>query len=116
MSIASIILTALFVLLVLGGSFYLLVAVVAMWRSPDALSRLNQLSAGIMVGIPALVLANIVVEGAQGDLTWGKVVTAIVAIVAVLVVATVASEVLGRAVLGARDGSAEDYAPGADLS
>lgn len=112
MSIASFLLTALFAVLVLGGSLYLLVAVVAMWRSPDALSRLNQLSAGIMVGIPALVVANLVLETDQGTLSWGKVVTAIVAIIAVLVVATVASEVLGRAVLGARDGSAEDYQQG----
>lgn len=107
----SIVLTVLFAVFVLGGSFYLLAAVWAMWRAHDALSRLNQLSAGIMVGIPALVLANMVVEFDQGTLGWSKVLTGIVAIIAVLVVATVASEVLGRAVLGARDGSAEDYEP-----
>ncbi|MCT1718623.1 monovalent cation/H(+) antiporter subunit G [Corynebacterium amycolatum] len=111
MSIASILVTILFAVLVIGGSLYLLLAGVAMWRSKDALSRLNQLSAGIMVGIPALVIANLVLGADQGDLTWGKTLTAILAIVAVLVVATVASEVLGRAVLGARDGSAEDYVP-----
>ena len=111
MSIASILVTILFAVLVIGGSLYLFLAGVAMWRSKDALSRLNQLSAGIMVGIPALVIANLVLEADQGVLTWGKTLTAILAIVAVLVVATVASEVLGRAVLGARDGSAEDYVP-----
>lgn len=111
MTIASFLLTALFAVLVIGGSFYLLIAVIAMWRSKDALSRVNKLSSGVLVGIPALVLANMVLEADQGDLTWGKVITGIIAIVAVLIVATVASEVLGRAVLGARDGSAEDYSP-----
>lgn len=110
-SVGSIILTALFSLLVLGGSFYLLAAIIAMWRSPDALSRLNQLSAGILVGIPALVLANMLHQFDVGSLTWGRFATGLVAIVAVLVVASTASEVLGRAVLGARDGSAEDYVP-----
>lgn len=108
--IGSIILTALFSFLVLGGSFYLLTAIIAMWRSPDALSRLNQLSAGILVGIPALVIANMIHQFDLGMLTWGRFATGLVAIVAVLVVASTASEVLGRAVLGARDGSAEDYA------
>ncbi|MEJ5918913.1 MULTISPECIES: monovalent cation/H(+) antiporter subunit G [unclassified Corynebacterium] len=112
MSIGSITLTVLFGLLVLLGSVYLLGAVVAMWRSHDALSRLNQLSAGITVGIPALVLANMVVEFDAGTLSVGKVLTGLLAIVAVLIVATVASEMLGRSVLGARDGSAEDYKPG----
>lgn len=111
MDIASFLVTALFAVLVLGGSFYLLVAVIAMWRAKDALSRVNKLSSGVMVGIPALVLANMVVEADQGVLTWGKALTGIIAIASVLVVATVASEVLGRAVLGARDGSAEDYKP-----
>lgn len=109
MTIASFLVTALFAVLVLGGSFYLLIAVVAMRRAKDALSRVNKLSSGIMVGIPALVLANFVLEADLGVLTWGKFITGIIAIIAVLVVATVASEVLGRAVLGARDGSAEDY-------
>lgn len=109
MSIASILVTGLFGLTVLGGSFYLLVAIVAMWRSPDALTRLNQLSAGIMVGVPLLIISNVILEAAEGELTFGKGLTAVVAIAAIMLVATVASEVLGRAVLGARDGSAEDY-------
>ncbi|WP_448851994.1 monovalent cation/H(+) antiporter subunit G [Corynebacterium sp. 335C] len=109
-----IVLTVLFGVSVVLGSTYLLGAVVAMWRSPDALSRLNQLSAGITVGIPLLVGANLILEFDQGLLTWSKVLTAVVAIAAVLVVATVASEVLARAVLGVRDGSSRDRLPFVD--
>ena len=58
---------------------------------------------------PLLVVANAILEFDQGTLTVGKVLTGLLAIVAMLVVATVASEVLARAVLGARDGSAEDH-------
>lgn len=108
MGIGSLILTVLFALTVIGGSVYLLGAVIAMWRSPDAMSRLNQLSAGITVGVPALVVGNVILEFDQGAMTWGKGLTALLAIAALLVVATIASEVLGRAVLGARDGSGDD--------
>lgn len=108
MGIGSIILTTLFGITIIGGSLFLLGAIIAMWRSPDALSRLNQLSAAITVGVPALVIGNAILEYDQGTLTTGKVLTALLAIVALLVVATVASEVLGRAVLGSRDGSSED--------
>ncbi len=109
MGIGGVITTILFALTVIGGSLYLLGAAVAMWRAPDALSRMNQLSAGVMVGAPLLVVANAILEFDQGTLTVGKVLTGLLAIVAMLVVATVASEVLARAVLGARDGSAEDH-------
>ena len=80
-----------------------------MWRAPDALSRMNQLSAGVTVGAPLLVVGNAILEFDQGTLTVGKTLTGLLAIVAMLVVATVASEVLARAVLGSRDGSAEDH-------
>ena len=108
MDLGGIVLTVLFSAATLLGSVYLLGSVIAMWRSPDALTRLNQLSAGITVGIPLLVGANLILEFDHGTLTWGKTITALLAIAAVLVVATVASEVLGRAVLGVRDGTWRD--------
>lgn len=109
MGIGTIITTVLFALTIIGGSLYLLGAAIAMWRAKDALSRMNQLSAGVMVGVPLLIVGNAILEFDQGTLTWGKTITGLIAIVAVLVVATVASEVLARAVLGARDGSSEDH-------
>lgn len=108
MGVTDIVLTVLLAVTVIGGSLYLLGSIIAMWRSRDALSRLNQLSAGITVGVPALVVGNAILEFGQGSLTWGKALTGLLAIAALLVVATIASEVLGRAVLGVRDGSAED--------
>ncbi|MFC3849333.1 monovalent cation/H(+) antiporter subunit G [Corynebacterium hansenii] len=109
MAIGTVITAILFTFAVVGGSAYLLGAAVAMWRAPDALSRLNQLSAGVMVGVPLLVAGNLILEFDQGTLTVGKVLSALLAVVALLIVATVASEVLGRAVLGSRDGSSEDH-------
>lgn len=109
MGIVQVLYTAVFAALVLLGSVYLLGSAIAMWRSPDALTRLNQLSAGIAFGLPALVLANVLLEFSHGTMTWGKALTALAAIVAMLVVAAVASEVLGRSVLGVRDGTAEDH-------
>ncbi|WP_295624713.1 monovalent cation/H(+) antiporter subunit G [uncultured Corynebacterium sp.] len=109
MDVVSLISTILFALTVIGGSMYLLGASAAMWRAEDALSRLNQLSAGVLVGVPLLIVGNLILEFDQGTLTVAKVVTSLLAIVALLVVATVASEVLARAVLGSRDGSSEDH-------
>ena len=63
----------------------------------------------VTVGAPLLVVGNAILEFDQGTLTVGKTLTGLLAIVAMLVVATVASEVLARAVLGSRDGSSEDH-------
>ncbi|MBV7294462.1 monovalent cation/H(+) antiporter subunit G [Corynebacterium sp. TAE3-ERU12] len=109
--VGTILVTTLFAFGVLAGSLYLLGAVISMWRAHDALSRLNQLSAGITVGIPLLVLANVLLDWDAGRLTIGRVLTAGIAIIAMLVVSAVASQVLGRAILGIRDGSGEDSAP-----
>ena len=109
MGIGTVITTILFAATIIGGSLYLLGAAVAMWRAPDALSRMNQLSAGVVFGVPLLVVGNAILEFDQGTLTVGKVLTGLLAIVAMLVVASVASEVLARAVLGSRDGSSEDH-------
>ena len=113
MGIGTVITTILFAATIIGGSLYLLGAAVAMWRAPDALSRMNQLSAGVTVGAPLLVVGNAILEFDQGTLTVGKTLTGLLAIVAMLVVATVASEVLARAVLGSRDGS-EDHPTGTE--
>lgn len=75
MGIGTVITTILFGLTVIGGSLYLLGAAVAMWRAPDALSRMNQLSAGVVFGVPLLVVGNAILEFDQGTLTVGKVLT-----------------------------------------
>ncbi len=111
MDIVNIIWSVLFAIFTIGGSLYLLGGFFAMWRSTDALVRLNQLSAAVAVGVPFLIVANLILEISQGVVDFGDVVTAAVAIASILVVASVSSEMLGRAALGARDGSAEDYDP-----
>lgn len=113
-TVSGILFLILFAVTTIAGSVYLLGAVIAMWRSTDAMSRLNQLSAGITVGIPLLVGSNLLLEFHHGTMTWGKFLTAVLAIAAVLVVATIASEVLGRAVLGTRDATYRDDGPSLD--
>ena len=83
--------------LVVGGSLFFLVSAVAMLRTRDAISRVNNMSPATGMGLPLILLGAFVHETAtDGWSTWTFAKMAL-AVMASLVVSSVASNVLGRA-------------------
>ena len=83
--------------LVVGGSLFYLVSAVAMLRTRDAISRVNNMSPATGMGLPLILIGAFVHETATdgwSTLTFAKMG---LAVLASLAVSSVASNVLGRA-------------------
>lgn len=84
-------------ILALTGAIFILVSAVAMYLAPDALSQVNMLGPALGMGIPMLVMADLVNSWSTEGFVWGHLVRAIVAVLALLVVQAAGSYVMGRA-------------------
>lgn len=84
-------------ILALTGAIFILVSAVAMYLAPDALSQVNMLGPALGMGIPMLVMADLVNSWSTEGFVWGDLVRAIVAVLALLVVQAAGSYVMGRA-------------------
>ncbi|MEJ4113045.1 monovalent cation/H(+) antiporter subunit G [Corynebacterium kroppenstedtii] len=72
--------------------------VIEMWRAPDALTRVNLTGPITGVGIPLLIIANLVRSIADGDVWYVVAVKSVIAIFACLMVSSVGSYVMGRSI------------------
>lgn len=84
--------------LVLAAAVCFLAEAVEMWRAPDALTRVNLTGPVGGVGLPLLLIANLVHSISTGDVWWVVTLKTVVALFGLLVVSSVASFVMGRAV------------------
>jgi multicomponent Na+:H+ antiporter subunit G len=90
--------------LVIGGSLFFLVSALAMLRTRDAISRVNNMSPATGMGLPLILLGAFVHETAvEGWSTW-TLAEVVLTILASLVVSSVASNVLGRSAYRAQAG------------
>jgi multicomponent Na+:H+ antiporter subunit G len=83
--------------LVISGALFFLVTAVAMLRSRDAVSRVNNLSPATGMGLPLIIIGAFVHETAETGWSLFVLVKAALSVTASLVVSSVASNVLGRA-------------------
>jgi multicomponent Na+:H+ antiporter subunit G len=83
--------------LALLGAIYILVPAVAMYLAPDALSQVNMLGPALGMGLPLLIMADLVKSWATEGFILGYLIRAIVAVLSLLVVQAVGSYVMGRA-------------------
>ena len=79
------------------GAFFIFVSARAMYLAPDALSQVNMVGPAVGVGIPLLIIANLLNSIAVEGFMWGHLIRAGLAIFALLVVSAVGSYVMGRA-------------------
>lgn len=84
--------------LVIAASVTFIDEAIEMWRAPDALTRVNLTGPVGGVGIPLLLVANLVWSIYGGDVWWVVLMKTVVALFGVLVVSSVGSFVLGRAI------------------
>ncbi|MBP3089424.1 Na+/H+ antiporter subunit G [Corynebacterium sp. sy017] len=80
---------------ILAGILMLTTAI-ALWRAPDALSRVNLLGPATGVAVPALIVAKLCVDGGSA----GEIIRGILAICAFWVVLAIGSFIMGRSLYG----------------
>ena len=83
--------------LALAGAVYVFVSARAMYLAPDALSQINMIGPAAGVGLPLLILANLVYSWGEVGFELGTFLRAIVAIFTLLIVQAVGSYIMGRA-------------------
>lgn len=114
MSVAEIIVS----LLVVVATLMVVTTSVAMWRAPDALTRVNLLGPVIGVGFPLLMVSKLIIDWSSTGFDLNNFVRAVLAIAGVWIVASVGSYYIGRSIYGVTvvdKKHAEDraYQPGA---
>ena len=114
MSVAEIIVSV----LVVVATLMVVTTSVAMWRAPDALTRVNLLGPVIGVGFPLLMVSKLIIDWSSTGFELNNFVRAVLAIAGVWIVASVGSYYIGRSIYGVTvvdKKHAEDraYQPGA---
>lgn len=114
MSVAEIIVSVLVIL----ATLMVVTTSVAMWRAPDALTRVNLLGPVIGVGFPLLMVSKLIIDWSSTGFDLNNFVRAVLAIAGVWIVASVGSYYIGRSIYGVTvvdKKHAEDraYQPGA---
>lgn len=114
MSVAEIIVSV----LVVVATLMVVATSVAMWRAPDALTRVNLLGPVIGVGFPLLMVSKLIIDWSSTGFDLNNFVRAVLAIAGVWIVASVGSYYIGRSIYGVTvvdKKHAEDraYQPGA---
>lgn len=107
MSIAEIIIS---VLLVIATAFCASTAV-ALWRAPDALTRVNLLGTTVSCAIPILLLAKLLRDWTTTGFDPNNLIRALIAVAGVWIIGSVGSFYIGRSIYGV---SAVDIEAGED--
>ena len=114
MSVAEIIVSV----LVVVATLMVVTTSVAMWRAPDALTRVNLLGPVIGVGFPLLMVSKLIIDWFSTGFDLNNFVRAVLAIAGVWIYASFGSNYIGRSIYGVTvvdKKHAEDraYQPGA---
>ncbi|MDO5512761.1 Na+/H+ antiporter subunit G [Corynebacterium sp.] len=114
MTIAEIIVSV----LVVVATFMVVTTSVAMWRAPDALTRVNLLGPVIGVGFPLLIVSKLILDWSTTGFDANNLVRGLLAIAGVWIVASVGSYYIGRSIYGVtvvdqKHQSDRAYQPGA---
>ena len=83
--------------LALAGAVYVFVSARAMYLAPDAISQINMIGPAAGVGLPLLILSNLVYSWGEIGFDFGVFLRAIAAIFTLLVIQAVGSYIMGRA-------------------
>ncbi|HKM24649.1 MAG TPA: Na+/H+ antiporter subunit G [Corynebacterium sp.] len=96
MSVAEIIVSVLVVL----ATLMVVTTAVAMWRAPDALTRVNLMGPVVGVAFPLLVTGKLIIDWSTTGFDPNDTVRAVLAVAGVWIVGSVGSYYLGRSIYG----------------
>ena len=73
---------------------------VALWRAPDALTRVNLLGPTVGIAVPLLLVAKLVVDSSENGFSLWSLVRALIACFGVWIIGSVGSFYMGRSIYG----------------
>ncbi|MGV0361727.1 Na+/H+ antiporter subunit G [Corynebacterium minutissimum] len=96
MTIAEIIASVLLVL----ATTLVIATVIALWRAPDALTRVNLLGPTVGLAVPLLLLAKLIVDFSENGFSLWSLVRVLIACFGVWIIGSVGSYYMGRSIYG----------------
>ncbi|KKO80274.1 MULTISPECIES: Na+/H+ antiporter subunit G [Corynebacterium] len=73
---------------------------IALWRAPDALTRVNLLGPTVGLAVPLLLVAKLVVDFAENGFSLWSLIKVMIACFGVWIIASVGSFYMGRSIYG----------------
>lgn len=96
MTIAEIIASILLVV----ATILVIATAIALWRAPDALTRVNLLGPTVGLAVPLLLVAKVVVDFAENGFSLWSLIKVMIACFGVWIIASVGSFYMGRSIYG----------------
>lgn len=96
MTIAEIIASVLLVV----ATILVIATVIALWRAPDALTRVNLLGPTVGLAVPLLLLAKLIVDFSENGFSLWSLVRVLIACFGVWIIGSVGSYYMGRSIYG----------------
>ncbi|MTD91028.1 Na+/H+ antiporter subunit G [Corynebacterium hiratae] len=96
MTIAEIIASILLVV----ATILVIATAIALWRAPDALTRVNLLGPTVGLAVPLLLVAKLVVDFAENGFSLWSLIKVMIACFGVWIIASVGSFYMGRSIYG----------------
>ncbi|AKK02146.1 Na+/H+ antiporter subunit G [Corynebacterium epidermidicanis] len=91
-------LTTVSMILQIVAALFILGTVIALWRAPDALTRINVMGPTTGVALPLLAVAKLLEDFAAGPVDANSVVRVVLVICGLWIVAAVSSFYMARAI------------------
>lgn len=86
--------------LVVLATVMVVATAIAMWRAPDALTRVNLLGPTVGVAFPLLLTGKLIIDWSTTGFDLNNFIRAVLAIAGVWIVASVGSYYMGRSIYG----------------
>ncbi|SQG63834.1 hypothetical membrane protein [Corynebacterium renale] len=87
-------------ILVIVAALLVVATAVALWRAPDALTRVNVLGPTVSLAVPLLILAVVLNDVTSGGLRPNEWIRAVLAVCGVWFIGAIGSFYIGRSIYG----------------
>ena len=87
-------------ILLVVATILVIATAIALWRAPDALTRVNLLGPTVGLAVPLLLVAKVVVDFAENGFSLWSLIKVMIACFGVWIIASVGSFYMGRSIYG----------------
>ena len=87
-------------ILLVVATILVIATAIALWRAPDALTRVNLLGPTVGLAVPLLLLAKVVVDFSENGFSLWSLIKVMIACFGVWIIASVGSFYMGRSIYG----------------
>lgn len=87
-------------ILLVVATILVIATAIALWRAPDALTRVNLLGPTVGLAVPLLLVAKLVVDFAENGFSLWSLIKVMIACFGVWIIASVGSFYMGRSIYG----------------